>query len=96
MENIHDINDVYKEVLTFLAYFDEKLIQNIPSKVFKELNDKAADSTKDFFINPDKSLDEQNISEDAKNVLSLIYYQYIADKNNKEDIFKLWNNNEKN
>lgn len=36
MNEIREINDVFKEVLTILAYFNNELIEKIPDKVLKK------------------------------------------------------------
>lgn len=41
-----------------------------------------------------KKLEEQEISEDCKDLISLIYYNYVANGNDKEEILKCWNKNE--
>lgn len=91
---IQEKNDVYKEVLTVLAYFNDELIEKIPDKILKKLNELAADSKTDFYIDTEKNLDEQNISEESKDLISLIYYDFVADKNEKNELLKIWNENE--
>ena len=95
MEYVRDISDISKETLTFLAFFDNKIIEKIPSRVITKLCEEAADSNADFYIDTNKSFAEQQISEEAKDLISLIYYDYIAEKDEKEEILKQWNLNEK-
>lgn len=59
------------------------------------MNELAADSEADFYIDAEKSLNEQDISEESKDLISLIYYNYIADENEKREILKSWDFNEK-
>lgn len=94
MENIQKINDISKEVLTILAYFDKKIIEKIPTSFLDMLKNQAANSTNAFYINPNSDISEQNISEESKDLISLIYYSYIADENEKNEISKLWYENE--
>jgi len=94
MKKIQEINDICKEVLTILAFFNENLIERIPAKVFKNLSKLAADSKLDFYIDKEKDLDEEDISEESKDLISLIYYDYIASEDEKNEIAKLWNQNE--
>lgn len=91
---IQEKNDVYKEVLTVLAYFNDDFIEKIPDKVLKKLNELAADSKTDFYIDTEKKLYEQNISEESKDLISLIYYNFAADKNEKKELLKIWSENE--
>lgn len=95
MEKIQEAKDICKEVFTILAYFDEELIEKIPPKIMGELMKIAADSEIDYYIDVNKNLEEQNISEESKNLISLIYYSYIADENEKTELIDIWNKNEK-
>lgn len=94
MKMIREINDVSKEVLTILSYFDNRLLQKIPFNVLNKLKELAADSKLDFYINIEKDLEKQEISEESKDLISLIYYIYIADKTEKNNLLKLWKENE--
>lgn len=96
MENIQNISDISKETLTFLAFFDNKLIEKIPTHIISKLCEEAADSKLDFYIDTTKSFHEQNISEKSKDLISLIYYDYIAEEDEKKEILNQWNLNETN
>lgn len=89
-----NVNDTCKETLTVLAYLNNNLIEKIPSKVLKGISELAADSKIDFYIDKEKNLESQNISEESKDLISLIYYNYATNENEKEELFKLWNQNE--
>lgn len=95
MEKIQYNNDLFKEALTVLAYLDNNIIEKIPTHVFEKLKELAADSKKDFYIDTEKGLAEQNISEECKDLISLIYYDFAADEDEKKEILKSWNENEK-
>ena len=88
-------NDLFKEVLTFLAYFDSAIIEKIPSQLLSKMRDLAADSRAEFYIDEDKDLKNQEMSEACKDIISLLYYTYVADENEKKEISKSWNKNEK-
>lgn len=96
MEKILNVSDVSKETLTFLAFFDNKMIEKIPSYIISKLCEEAADSKLDFYIDENKSFKEQKISEKSKDLISLIYYQYIAEEDEKKEILQQWDMNEKN
>lgn len=91
---IQEKNDICKEVLTVLSCFSNDLIEKIPNKFLKKLSELAADSKADFYIDTEKNLSEQNISEESKDLISLIYYNFIADKDEKNELLKIWNENE--
>ena len=91
---IQENNDVYKEVFTTLSFFSDDLIDKIPSNVLKTIGNLSQNSKSSFYIDKEKSLKDQDISEDSKNLISLIYYTYIANENEKNELLKLWNENE--
>ena len=91
MKEILDKKDIYKEVLTVLSYFDAQLLEKIPIKVFNRLKEFAADSSANIHIDIEKGLDEQNISEESKDIISLIYYMCIADETEKRKLYELFN-----
>ena len=96
MENVQNISDISKETLTFLAFFDNKMIEKIPVHIITKLCEEAADSKLDFYIDVNKSFEEQKISEKSKDLISLIYYDYIAEEDEKKEILKQWSLNDKN
>lgn len=96
MENVQNISDISKETLTFLAFFDHKMIEKIPNYVIAKLCEKAADSDLSFYIDTNKSFTEQTISEKSKDLISLIYYEYIAEEDEKEELLEKWNLNDEN
>lgn len=89
------MNDVAKEVFCVLYYFDNELIKKIPVKFLTYIKELATASNKEVNIDIQKELDEQNISEESKDLIALIYYSYIANKEEKEKIVQLWNENER-
>lgn len=95
MEKIQNISDISKETLTYLAFFDNEMIKKIPGYVIAKLSKEAADSKLDFYIESNKKFEEQKISERSKDLISLIYYEYIANDSEKKNILNEWNLNEK-
>lgn len=93
MEQIK-INDVAKETVMVLKYFEENFTSKIPSKFILLLNRLAQESNIDVYIDKGKKLNEQNISEECKDLISLMYYSYIADETEKKEIGKIWRQNE--
>ena len=95
MNQTIDKNDIYKEVFMVLSNFNDDVIKKIPNSVFNKIIDLAADSEIKVNIDATKPLEEQNISEESKNILSLIYYKYIANNDEKKELIKLWDSNDK-
>lgn len=95
MNQLLNKNDIYKEVYVVLSHFNVELIQKIPQKVFSKLVEFAADSQHDVFIDVNKSIEEQNICEESKDIISLIYYTYVADDSEKKELINIWTNKDK-
>lgn len=95
MEKKQEINDVCKEVLTILGFFNIDVIEKIPSKILQKINELAADSELNYYIDREKDLIDQDISEKGKDLIALLYYSYIATENEKNELSKIWNDNEK-
>lgn len=89
-----EIKDIAKETIDILNYFDLDFVSKIPIKVLNKLKGLANDSTKTLIIDKSKKLEEQNITEETKDFIALIYYNYIASKEEKKEILKIWNQNE--
>ena len=69
--------DVAKEFLTILSYCDSSILKAIPKEVLEKINSLAADSLKDFYVNKNKTLNDQNMSKQCKELIRLIYFTYI-------------------
>lgn len=78
--------DLAKEFLTVLAYCDNSFLSKIPGKFLKKLNDLAADSLKDFYIDKNKTLIEQDLSDECQDLIALVYFMYMTDSNIKKQI----------
>lgn len=91
---IQEKNNVYGEVFAILSFLNEDLIDKIPDNVLKKIGNLSIDSNTNFYINKEKNLNAQDISEESKDLISLIYYTYIANENEKSELLKLWNENE--
>lgn len=88
------IPDIAKETLYILNYFDSNFVSKIPNKFLENLKKIAEKSQITVNIDMYKKLKEQEISEECKDLISLIYYNYVANENDKEEILKCWNKNE--
>lgn len=88
MKKIQEMNDVASEVLMILNYFNNDMLERIPTEFLEELEEQASTSTYNVEIDSTKKLTEQNISEKSKDLISLIYYSYIADETERIQIMK--------
>ncbi len=92
MENT---NKIAKEVLVILKYFSNDVIEKIPKNFLNFLKELASNYNDKIYIDTTLNLENQNISEESKDLLALIYYSYIAEKEEKKQIQLCWNENEK-
>lgn len=66
-----------KEVIEILSYISREEYNKIPHEIIKSLeNDK--DDNYNFKYSPNKTLDEQNISKQAKTIIAIFYRDYWA------------------
>lgn len=89
-----EISDVAKETIEILNYFDSNFISKISTEFLDYLKELAQSSTINVTIDKNKKLKEQNLSEECKSLISLIYHDYIAKEEDKEKIEKIWIENE--
>ena len=72
------------EVITKLPKEDYSKIDNS----FIEVLQKNKDKNYSFELNPDKSMEEQNILKETKNILAYVFLNYLATKEEKEIVTK--------
>lgn len=89
------ICDGAKEVLILLEYMSPDITNKIPEDFIIKLKELSANSDKLVQINPNKDLIDQEISEEAKDILTLIYYSYFADKEEQKELQTIWKENDK-
>ena len=89
-----EINDIAKETISILEYFNPEFLDKIPKHFLKDLQELAKDSKIVVNIDKNKKLENQPISEDSKDLIGLIYYSYIAPDDEKAEIERAWDENE--
>jgi len=87
-------NDVAKEVFTIILYSDEYIQNKIPEDVLKKIANLAADSNLEIHLDKTKKLQDQNLSSDALDTFSLLYYLYVADGDERNEILSNWTIND--
>lgn len=88
-------SDLAKEFLAVISFCDSSVLNKLPDDLLKKISDLAADSTKDFYLDKNKKLDEQNITEECKDLIGTIFFMYLIDENEKTKMLDIWLNNEK-
>lgn len=93
MEEQFDCN-VAKEFLTYISYFDNSIIERLPDSFLRQLMLIAADSKKNYFVEKDKKLYEQNISDECLDLISSVYLLFVSNEEEKEFLLNQMANNE--
>ena len=89
-------NYAYAEVLDILQYMDEKYISQIPKKFLEMIKDNA-DINYTNHINPNRNLQEQNLSKDALSILAIINLKYwVKDEKHRKVLLRKYKNNGEN
>ncbi len=88
--------DVAKELIAIITSCQEEYIEKIPSNIISNISKQAANSFQQVFIDKNKPLYEQNLQEESLDYFALIYYMYIASKEEKDTILSNWTKNENN
>lgn len=75
----------YSEVLGILRYIPLRDYNKIPKRKI-ETFEKNANKDYKFYFNPNKTLDEQNVSKRAKAILGILFRDYWANEIQREKI----------
>lgn len=87
MEKVSRNQRMFIEVKEILKYVDSKILNKIPNDIIENFENIEDDSYK-FEYDTTKTLKEQKISEDTKNMISYLYIKYCCDEVTKKDILK--------
>ena len=79
-----EMNDIAKQTIEVLNYFNSDFISKISSKFLNKLKELSKNSNIIVKVDENKKLKEQNISKESKELIALIYYYYIANKEEKK------------
>lgn len=95
MRDENEFVSIACETLCILEHCDKSFVNKIPAKILNILkNIKSNSSTKNIKIHKNKKIDEQDISEDTKNFIALLYYNYVANVEERKDILNIWIKND--
>ncbi len=82
-----------KELLNVIFFLEDDFIDRLPDDFINKLVLLAADSDKNFVLKKDKKLWEQEISEECKNYLALLYYQFSS-RDKQNELIESWAKND--
>ena len=92
----YDLNtkNIFAELTEIFRYLDIESLNRIPSNIKKEIYNNR-NLKCEFKYDISKSMENQEISDDTKDLFSAIYIRYCCDKNERNMLLKTCNDNEK-
>lgn len=85
-----EYENAYKEIIEILKFIPSNYYDKIPKEKIN-LFEAKANKEYEFTFNPNKTLEEQNVSKRAKAIIGLLYRDYWANKEQKEKIISFQN-----
>ena len=82
-----EYSEAFTEVNEILKNFNKDLLKKIPKEFIENIKENMSTTYKVIYDNT-KSLNEQNIKQETRAILSIIYRDYICDKETKEKIIQ--------
>ena len=79
--------NAFVEVLDIIFHLSESEYNKIPSK-FIELLEENSNTEYEFIYDPNKTLDEQNVSLEAKAIIAVICRDFLASEEEKNEIIQ--------
>lgn len=80
----------YSEVLEILKHISKEEYNKIPQNMIKTFKVNAS-TENDFKYNPNKTLQEQNVSETARTIIAILFRDYWTSNEQKEKILSVQN-----
>ena len=88
---INEYSEAVSEALEVLKYLEDELLNKIPLNVIKKLKEQSLTSYTNKF---EDEVDPSKLSDKAKNVIAVLYRDYIANEEEKVEFDKLLHENE--
>ena len=89
---VNEYSEAVSEVLEVLQYLEDELINKIPLEVIKKLKIQKLPSYINKF-DETRKVEIGKLSEKAKDILAVLYIDYIADEKQKSEFEKILNEN---
>lgn len=80
-------SNIATEILEICSYLDEKIFLKIPKKVIENLNN-IKNENHIFKIDKTKTLDEQNMLKETREIFSILFLKYCCTKEEAEELIK--------
>ena len=95
-DNMEELSaEVATEVIEVLYNSDSSIICKIPYRIIEVLQEKTQECNKKISFKENVELKDQDISEEGKAILSILYRDYICSEEEKIEVNKIFENNQK-
>lgn len=74
------------EVVSVLYNTEVSLVVKLPYKLLKSFEDKAAEYGQSIVLKENASLDQQDISDEARSILLILYREFLCDSEKKKEL----------
>lgn len=78
--NEGNVHDVFKEVFTALSFSDKEVLNKIPDEILRKIMNYASGSDLEPNLDLDKPLIDQNISDESKSILAVLWQIYMVEE----------------
>lgn len=85
---------MFVEISEILQHLDFNLVMNIPIQIRNIIQSKKNNSNYSFYYDESKPVEQQDILKETRTLLVLLYYNYIANKDEREVIKNILIENE--
>ena len=95
-DNMEELSaEVATEVIEVLYNSDSSIICKIQYRIIEVLQEKTQECNKKISFKENVELKDQDISEEGKAILSILYRDYICSEEEKIEVNKIFENNQK-
>ena len=77
----------YNEVLEILKYISKEELNKVPQDIIEMFKNNASNENQ-FIYNPNKTLQEQNVSEFARTIIAILFRNYWATESQRQKIIE--------
>lgn len=94
MQETKEMDILIVEIKEIFKYITKDMYEKLPLKLITLVNEYQSQEY-EFKYDISKELKEQKISEDTRNFIAYLHYNYWADEEGKKRIEKAWDENQK-
>ena len=89
-----EYSEAIVEVLDIIKHSEQDIVNKIPKKLM-EFFEKNKSATYKINLDHTKTIDEMNLKNKTRDIISMIYLNYLCDEKEKQELKMILNENEK-